>query len=287
MGYARKIAMGFSEEAFMGGNRNVYTGSFDCINGQQDYDLQSICETISGSLVGQKKVLISRVFYKTGRAFWSLYGIYGGLSFVGNFLNYNSFSSETTFEMVPSWEMKARTAMIEDRLYTRTSHFSYELKNNKLRLYPAPINGFPQKIWFEFVIPNEGGNLPWVETDSSVTTGLNGVNNINLLPFANIPYEKINSIGKQWIREYCLACCKEILGLVRSKFQTIPIPNENITLNGSDLVSQAKEEKKQLRDELTKILEETQYFTLSKLNAGMVEDAENVIKKIPLGIYMI
>jgi len=62
------------------------------------------------------------------------------------------------------------------------------------------------------------------------------------MPFANIPFENINSIGKQWIRRFALAVTKEMLGQIRGKFATIPIPGDSVTLNASDLLSQAKEE---------------------------------------------
>ena len=68
---------------------------------------------------------------------------------------------------------------------------------------------------------------------------------MNTMPFANIPFNSINSIGKQWIRRFALALTKEMLGQVRGKFSTIPIPGEAVTLNHSELLSQGKEEKEE------------------------------------------
>jgi hypothetical protein len=96
-------------------------------------------------------------------------------------------------------------------LYTRTSHYSYEVIDNKLRLYPKPTNVSPDKFWFRFTITGE--NI----FDDVHDEGIRGVNNMNTLPFQNIPYENINSIGKQWIRKYSLALSKETLGQVRGK----------------------------------------------------------------------
>ena len=80
------------------------------------------------------------------------------------------------------------------------------------------------------------------------------MNNMNTLPFENIPYENINSIGKQWIRRFALALCKETLGQVRSKFGTVPIPGESVTLNGAALLSEGKDEQEKLRAELKETL---------------------------------
>jgi len=283
-GYIRNMAGAFSGEANVGGHYTVYTGSVNMQPGVQEYDLQSALEgnpEFSG-IVNGGKVLVKKVFYKTGRAFWSLYGIYGGLNMIGNFANFNSYSSDTSFDIMPTWEMKQNVMNLEDRMWTRTSHFSYELRNNKLRIYPIPYGNSPEKIFFEFVVPNEN---PWVENSGS-SFSTDGVNNINSLPFSNIPYENINSIGKQFIRSYALENCKETLGLVRSKFSVIPIPNENITLNGSELVASAKEAKESLKEELLKTLEETQYFSLSKKDAEMASDLNKILQNTPLGIFV-
>jgi hypothetical protein len=110
---------------------------------------------------------------------------------------------------------------------------------------------------------------------------------MNTLPFQNIPYENINSIGKQWIRRFCLALSKETLGQIRGKFGgSIPIPGDNITLNSSDLLSQAKDEQTSLREELKKILEETTYDKLIETDKGMVDNQNAIVSNSPLGIFV-
>ena len=110
----------------------------------------------------------------------------------------------------------------------------------------------PEKFWFRFSI-NTGDDI-W---EDDYESGQNGINNMNTLPFENLPYENINSIGKQWIRRFALALSKETLGQVRGKFGgNVPIPGDNITLNASDLLSQAATEQKDLREELKTILAE-------------------------------
>jgi hypothetical protein len=109
---------------------------------------------------------------------------------------------------------------------------------------------------------------------------------MNTLPFANLPYKSINSIGKQWIRRFALSLCKEILGHVRSKYATIPIPGESVTLNGSDLISQAKEEQNSLREELKTTLAEMTYSSLVAQDSEIMESTSKIQEKVPLTMYV-
>ena len=109
---------------------------------------------------------------------------------------------------------------------------------------------------------------------------------MNTLPFDNIPYNNINSIGKQWIRRFALALAKETLGLIRSKFGTIPIPGESVTLNGEALITQGKEEQEKLRTELKEVLVEMEYEALLKSDVELVEAASKILQHSPLAIFV-
>jgi hypothetical protein len=266
--YAKRIGNAVSTEAGLGGTTPIYSASFDVNANQQDYDLQQIISNTSTTDTaspfyqklgtnGDKRVTIRKVYYKTPNAMWRFYGYYGGLNTVGNLSYYGQYSDDSTFELIPTWQNKAQAMAFEDSIYTRASHFSYEIKDNKLRLFPKPYTGGPTKYWVEFTVATD----PWTE-EAGKENGSSGVNNMNTLPFENIPYDNINSIGKQWIRRFALALSKEMLGLIRSKFATIPIPNESVTLNGPALVTEAKEEQNLLRDELKTVLDELTYEKL-------------------------
>ncbi len=229
-----------------------------------------------------KKILVKRVFYKTPSAMWRFYGYYGGLNVVGNFHNYGQFSDTSTFELIPSWQNKAQALAFEDAIYTRMSHWSFELRNNNLRLFPVPYSGGPMNMWVEFSIPTS----PLDETSVNGKSSINGVNNMNTLPFSNLPYDTINSIGKQWIRRFSLSLCKEVLGQVRSKFATIPIPGESVTLNGSDLISQSKEEQDKLREELKTTLAELTYAKIAEQEGAIAEASERIMQKIPNAVFV-
>ena len=286
-GYARRLADTFSEEVAVGGSQTVYSASISLTDDVQDYDLQKVIQASSSAggvafanKVQNNKVLIRRVFYKSPSAMWRFYGYYGGIGTIGNLTTYGQYADDSTWQFVPVWQNKAQSAAFEDAMKTRTSHYSYEIRNNKIRIFPIP-NQYMKKIWVEFTVKENS----WEEV-SDRKIGIDGINNINSLPFANIPYTKINSIGKQWIRKYALSLTKEMLGQVRGKFTTVPIPGESVTLNATELLSQAKEEQTQLKEELKNILMETSYEKLAESDGNMSDNASKLFQGIPRIIFM-
>ena len=286
-GYAMKVGQQFSHEAGFGGTTPIYSASFDSVADKQDYDLQAIVSASAeaggvpyADIDRTKRIVIRDVFYRSPRAMWRFYGYYGGLNVVGNLNSYGQYADDSTWQIVPVWQNKLQAMEYEDHLYTRTSHFSYEIINNNLRLFPIPSSVSPEKFWFRFSIRES----TW---EDEYNDGQDGVNNINTLPFENIPYENINSIGKQWIRRFCLALSKGTLGQVRSKFgNNVPIPGDNVTLNGADLLSQAKEEQDKLRTELKEQLDALTYDKLIETDKNIVENTNNIQKFVPTGIFV-
>jgi hypothetical protein len=281
--YARRIGDAFSTEAGVGGYDTVYSASFDTVVDQQDYDLQSIVQESAGSKVDNSKILIKKVYYKSPQAMWRFYGYYGGLNTVGNLQNYGQFADDSQFQIVPVWQNKLQAKSFESAIYTRNSHYSFELRNNKLRVFPVMTEVGPRKMWFEYTIRNKKD--AW-DQDEDKKTNTTGINNMNTLPFENIPFSHINSIGKQWIRRFTLALCKEMLGYIRGKFATIPIPGEGISLNGAELVGHAQAEQIALRDEKKGPLDELTYAKLAELEANMADTAVSLQAKIPLPVFV-
>ena len=287
---AERVSDGIAVEAYTNGAVNDYLASFDLIEGEQDYDLQNVVSSsiASGSLtlsagdsLDNRKITITKVYYVSARAQWRFFNYYGCMNVVGNLSSYGQYTDQSTFEVVPTWQNKLQAIMYEDSINTRISHYSYEIHNNKLRIYPIPSAFQPSVMYFRFRIDKSP-----LEEDSDRKTGTQGVNNVNTLPFANIPYGNINSIGKQWIRRYALAISKEMLGHIRGKIGAIPIPGNNVTLNAAELLSQSKEEKTALKEELNKILDELTYAKLAERDAAIAENAEKLQTKVPLPIFI-
>jgi hypothetical protein len=297
IGYSRRVGDGAAAAGGFGGTIPQYSASFQPKNNKQDYNLQSIIQSSSvsgvndeGSAVAwsgsvdNKRIIVTQVFYISPRAMWRFYGYYGGVGVVGNMSTYGQFADDSTFEVIPTWQNKLQAMAYEDSIVTRTSNYSYELINNNLRLFPTPSywsDGLSDRIWFKFQVDP----VPW-EKDGVTKTGQEGINNMNTIPFDNIPYININAIGKQWIRKYALAVCKEMLGQIRGKFTTMPIPGESVTLNHSELLAQAKEEQQQLRDKLHEMLKEMEYSALAKSDQEITDAATNVLKVTPLPIFV-
>ena len=293
--YAKRFAEGVEAEIGLGGGLTVYSASFDTVVDQQDYDLQSIISegaTADSSLlysdtnlgdnaINNRKISIKRVYYKTPQAMWRFFGYYGGLNVVGNMFSYGQYTDDSSFEVIPAWQNKLQAMAFEDSMYTRISHYSYEIKNNKLRIFPMKNRVQPDKMWVEFTVQTDA----WVE-DGDRTTGTRGINNMNTIPLANIPYENINSIGKQWIRRFALALSKEMLGQIRGKFQTVPIPGESVTLNHSELLAQSKEEQEKLREELKTMLDEMTYQKISETEAALAESVNKVMQQVPATVFV-
>lgn len=295
---ADRASLNFSEQTKLNGTLTHYSASIQMKENIQQYDLQDAIDSAASSsseLFSQeyknsknKRINITRVYFRSPSSVWRFYGYYGGLSVVGNLNTYGQFSDDSTFEVVPVWQNKLQAIMYETNLYTRASHYSYELRNNIIKLYPPPprygsgLGSGGEKLWFEFTFSKKDP----LEDAISGTSETKGVNNINSLPFANIAYSNINSMGKDWIKWYSLALCKETLGQVRSKLASLPIPGNEITLNGPALLAEAKEEKQILRDSLIKDLDELVYKKLAETEAEIAENAEKVKQKVPLPLFI-
>ena len=290
-GYVRRVSEGLATETGIGGLTPIYSASVERIVDVQDYDIQTLLSSSSAndttvSYAGQvegKRIIIRKEFFKTPRAMWRFYGYYGGFSVVGNMRTYGQYADDSTFEIVPTWQNKLQAIAYEDALNVRISHYSYEIMDNMLRIFPAPDSTSPEKFWIQFSIDNQ--YEPWEETGRGIE-GIEGINNMNTLPFENLPFERINSIGKQWIRRFALSLAKEMLGQIRGKFSTVPIPGESVTLNAAALLGQAKAEQDSLREELKTILAETTYDQLATIDSGLQDSTKKVLENVPTGIYV-
>ena len=285
--YAFRVADKFSTEAMVGGTQPLYSASFASVPDQQEYNLQAVVEAAESGApwegMANKRIKIRQIYYISPRQMWRFYGYYGGLNVVGDMHNYGQYADDSSFQVIPVWQNKIQAMQYEDHLYTRTSHYSYEINDNKLLLYPTPQSVSPEKFWFRFTV--ESGNEAFAT--GSYDSGVDGVNNMNTMPMENLPFDRINSIGQQWIRRFALALSKETLGQIRGKFGgVVPIPGDSITLNASDLLSQASSEQQILREELNKQLDEMLYAKLVETDKAMIDNTNSIVGNTPLKIFV-
>ena len=292
--YAKNVGMAVNTLVGLNSNEPIYSSSFNMVPGQQDYDLQAAASASAaqyGFDLNDKRINIQKVYYKTAGASWNFYGYFGGLNVVGNLSTYGQYADDSTFEIIPAWQNKLQAMAYEDAIKTRVSDWSFQIRNNMLRIFPVPNSSSPEKFWFDFTV----GSNAWEQTPQTVgisgsttpaESGINGINNMNTMPFQNLPYDKINSIGKQWIRRFALALCKEMLGQIRSKWDKIPIPGDSVVLNGDKLISEGKEEQDKLREELKTQLADMTYVKLGEDSAKTMEDASKTQAYVPNLIFV-
>jgi hypothetical protein len=174
----------------------------------------------------------------------------------------------------------ARAQAIETNDKVRKSNYSFELVNNELRIFPIPKSqDAGDKIYFQYYVRSDQESTTRTYTNSKVTDPSNA-------PYKFITYSEINSSGRQWIRKYCLALSKELLGIIRSKYASMPLPNGEVTMDGDALKAEGREEKTQLLDELKEFLESVSLSEASRKEQEVAEANQQVLNKAPLGIYI-
>jgi len=112
------------------------------------------------------------------------------------------------------------------------------------------------------------------------------VTNVGEVPYDNPNYKQINSVGRQWIFRYTLALAKELLAYVRGKYQTVPVPGSEATLNQADLLADSRTEKDQLMTELKEMLEQTSRQAQLERKANESENLRKTLTDVPYTIYI-
>lgn len=283
--YLLRMAEPYATNAFVGGSSNSIFGYFDIVGGQQDYDIYAdLKDIVSGSNVfdslptGSKgKMRIVELFHMEPLAAQHfLLNASNITNFMATNFNYESYVNSSIFYVLPVFEDVLRRGMLETAFRVRRSQYSYEIMGSKLRIYPIPVTDLQIGKLFCKVLPPQDPLNPAYH-DSAI----HGVSGPSNMPLGNIPFSTINQPGRQWIRQYTLALCKELLGLIRSKFQSIPIPNADLTLNGEALISQSREDKEKLVTQIKEFLAQLTHQKLLEADAAAAESLNKQLKYVP------
>tara|TARA_Y100000593_G_scaffold27282_1_gene54471 strand:+ start:1318 stop:2520 length:1203 start_codon:yes stop_codon:yes gene_type:complete len=288
MGITSVISEQFGEAVGVGGDVTMYSASVTLTGSVQEYDLQSaFSASVSGDTAlsgsADKRIVIQQVFNPPRAAitrFWDPFiGTYDQRMMLDQF-GFASYSPSTTFILRPIYYDVLRAGMIETSDYIRRANFSFYVVNNKVRLFPIPTtkdNG--DKIWFYYYIKDDLDSTTRDWDSHKVSDPSN-------VPYKFIIYNEINSSGRQWIRKYTLSISKELLGIVRSKYASMPLPGGDVNMDGESLKAEGREEKQQLLEELKEFLESVSLTEKSKAEAEEAEAAQQVLNKAPLPIYI-
>ncbi len=288
LGNVIRISEQYGTEAGAGGNVNWYSGSIVLTGSVQDYDLDVWAQQngISGS-----NLEIKRVFYQgvpasatyyygggigLGAGWGGFFGALGGVSGYGAANNY--LVTPLSYNVAAIQEVE----LGNDILF---SAYSFDIHNNKLRIYPVPTEGDTgTHYWFQYLLKNE--RLEDSLTSGSGLSGSGLITNVSNVPFANPIYSQINSIGRAWIFEYTLALSKEMLGYVRNKYSQIPIPGAEVELNGNTLVTSAQTTKDALIERLRAYFDETSRQSMLERRAAEADFSQTELNKVPMTIYI-
>ena len=273
---SKRKSQAYSSEVALGGTKTLYSSSITLNSGQQAYDLK-VLMSASNLIASGSRIEIKDIFHFSPTSAYRFFDTTSAINYLHNEFNFESFTPETVFYLLPVWEDVLRAQALHTSHTIRRSNYSYDAVNNVIRIYPVPTTS--ANLFFTYYLTNQD---PWDNSDPWT----NGVSNLSNVPFGNITYSNINSIGRSWMRRLCFALSKEILGLNRSKVGNVPIPNGETILNGADLVMQAREEQQNLREELKALLEETTYQNLAIKEQEAAEALRLQISKIPMGIYV-
>ncbi len=274
-----RLSEQYGEEAGVGGNVTWYTGSLALINNQQNYDMNAWAEA-NADLNVDDSIEIKRIFYEAPPAITRYFDPYAGtgtgmIDLMDSF-GWGSYSPAINFLMMPiNYDLQVIQA-IELNDTIRRSNYTFELVNNRLRVFPIPTVG--GNLRFEYIIKSERQN-PYLDGSEKIT-------NVGEVPFENPNYDFINSIGRQWIFEYTLAIAKEMLGYIRGKYSTIPIPDSDVTLNQSDLLSSATSDKNALIERLRTYFDDTSRDKLLERRANENDFLQKELNKVPYTIFI-
>ena len=281
LGTAFTLAEQYGQAAKVGGSVTLHTGSITLSGSKQVYDLQSEANLLSSH--DGKRLEIQRIFNYSRAAISKFYdpfaGSYDNLELMDAF-GMGNVSPAVSYIMRPISYDIARANAIETNDLIRKSAYSFELINNKVRLFPRPnSDDAGNKVYFEYYLRDDVKSTTRTHTNSKVSDPSN-------IPYKFLTYAEINSAGRQWIRKYALALSKELLGIIRSKYSSLPLPNGEVAMDGEGLKSEGREEKSQLLEELKEFLESVSLTEKSKAEAEEAEANQQVLSRVPLGIYI-
>jgi len=275
------LSEAYGTEAGVGGLVDIKSGSIDILSGSQDYDVNKLFADVSES---GNAIELRKVFYDATPAIQRYFDPYasagqGSLNLMDQF-GWGNYSPAVSFLMMPAYADLLRIQAIEFNDQIRKSAYTFQLRNNKLRIFPRPTKDF--KLNFNYVKRSD--------RDSSTITEHSGssdvISDFSNVPYNNMEYQYINHVGRQWIRKYGLALSKEMLGVVRGKYGTIPIPNAEVALDGDTLRSEASAEKEFLTTQLREMLDQTSRKAMLEADKDEAEFLQEKLKKVPYPIYI-
>ena len=271
------ISKNYGTEAEVGGYVTRYTGSLALTGSIQRYDLNAwaTSQGIEGGIE------IRKVFYEAPPAILRYFDPYAGtgtgLQSLMDAFDFGSYSPGVNFLLMPASFDLGKIQAIEFNDQIRRSAFSFQIVNNELSIFPIPKTG--GSLRFEYYKIDDKKAASFIEGGDLIT-------NVGEVPYSNPTYAYINSVGRQWIFRYTLALAKELLAYVRGKYQTVPVPGSEATLNQADLLTDARAEKEALLTNLREMLDQTSRNAQLERKANESENLNRTLNGVPMTIFI-
>ena len=282
--FLNRQAEPYAFEAGVGGAFNTVSGSIQLVKEQQDYSIYDELKDGNGNLIFSSsqnrlntRLKIQEVFHFNPQAAYRFFDTTSAINYLNNEFSFESFTPETIFYVLPVFEDILRAGQMNVSHRVRRSNFSYKINGTNIRIFPMPTGNQTDRKLFMRIAFTPDPLKPAFNDDT-----INGVSNLSNVPFGNLTYSKVNSVGRQWTRQYSLALATELLGTIRSKFSTVPIPQGDLTLDGAGLVSRGKEDKAKFIEQLRAMLESMTYDKFIEINANKAENIQKQLRTIPV-----
>jgi hypothetical protein len=284
-----RLSQQYGTLAGVGGNTAIKKAYINVTTSQQKYDIMSTAidvesgDSFSTMFSGSSTIDVTRVYHEAIPAitrFFDPYsvGAQGTLNLISE-LGFGNYSPAAQFLMMPLYEDVLRMQQIEFNDHIRKSAHTFNIVNNVLEVFPMPTNDTVKKVYFDYMSRDE------FEHDSQ-TIQTDSLSDYSDIPYDFIQYTNINDVGKQWIRKYTLALAKELLGAIREKYNSIPIPDGEVSLDGAALRAEAQVEKDALITQLRENLEEMSRKNVMENKSHEADHQQEMLRKVPLKIYV-
>ena len=295
LSYITKLSKAYGVEADSGGTVRWYSASLELVDKKQTYSIREAVQTSLGiTLSNTSSIEIKRVLHNPPPALVRFFDPFVGTGLGSqnmlDSMGFGSMSPGVSFMMQPMHADLLRLQAIEFNDQIRKSHFSFDIHGDDIRIYPVPgtqgsmATQYFGSVWFEFLFEEQKSKDALLFGNTALITG--AVSDASNIPYKYQQYSTINDMGRAWIIRYAMALAMEMLGFVRGKYSSIPIPGAEATLNGSELVSQAQTAKDTLITQLREFLEKmSRENMLTRQNAEATQMGE-MLAKVPLKIYV-
>lgn len=297
-----RMSEAYSAMIGLGGLQDTFSGSITLVVGRQDYNLYTELVDESGTPIyeliptgSRGKIQIYEVFHMAPVQY-----VFNGAitnNFVGVGAAAGSSITDARFHVLPVFEDVLRASMIKTAQRVRRSHYSYKITGKHIRIFPTPTFLIPDqnKIWVRCGFKQ--GPLPTMAETLAISgttynpanpkftmadDSIYGASNPANVPFGLIDYKSLNPWARNWIAQYTLALCKEQLGYVRTKYDSIPVADKDLKLNGDLLLTHGREDAEKLLTALKEKLESLAYDKLAEREANKAEMMVKQLAYVPI-----